>query len=169
MEQNRVKKILREGGLALGTHVGGIPDPQIVELIGLTGFDAAFCARPASTQPSFCASSNGGAGRASAACAERRGRARGGQDRALSARGRAGHGRRQPRRQFRQDAALGAHGAVEQGVAARLHNRGHEAVEQIEEIAAVDGVDLLAVGPSDLSRSLGVSGGHPDSGSVIFV
>jgi 2-keto-3-deoxy-L-rhamnonate aldolase RhmA len=57
MEQNRVKKILREGGLALGTHVGGIPDPQIVELIGLTGFDAAFCARPASTQPSFCASS----------------------------------------------------------------------------------------------------------------
>jgi len=36
-----------------------------------------------------------------------------------------------------------------------------EAVEQIEEIAAVDGVDLLAVGPSDLSRSLGVSG-HPD-------
>jgi 2-keto-3-deoxy-L-rhamnonate aldolase RhmA len=43
-----------------------------------------------------------------------------------------------------------------------------EAVEQIEEIAAVDGVDLLAVGPSDLSRSLGVSG-HPDSGSVIFV
>ena len=41
MQQNRVKKILREGGLALGTHVGGIPDPQIVELIGLAGFDAA--------------------------------------------------------------------------------------------------------------------------------
>ena len=36
-----------------------------------------------------------------------------------------------------------------------------EAVEQIEEIAGVNGVDLLAVGPSDLSRSLGVSG-HPD-------
>ena len=33
MQQNRVKKILREGGLALGTHVGGIPDPQIVELM----------------------------------------------------------------------------------------------------------------------------------------
>jgi 2-keto-3-deoxy-L-rhamnonate aldolase RhmA len=39
MQQNRVKKILREGGLALGTHLGGIPDPQIVELIGLAGFD----------------------------------------------------------------------------------------------------------------------------------
>ena len=36
-----------------------------------------------------------------------------------------------------------------------------EAVERIDEIAAVDGVDLLAVGPSDLSRSLGVSG-KPD-------
>ena len=42
MKENRVKRILRDGGLALGTHVGGIADPQIVELIGLAGFDAAF-------------------------------------------------------------------------------------------------------------------------------
>src|SRR6201997_173585 len=42
MKENRVKRILREGGLALGTHVGGIPDPQVVEIIGLAGFDAAF-------------------------------------------------------------------------------------------------------------------------------
>jgi 2-keto-3-deoxy-L-rhamnonate aldolase RhmA len=35
------------------------------------------------------------------------------------------------------------------------------AVDRIDEIAAVEGVDLLAVGPSDLSRSLGVSG-QPD-------
>jgi 2-keto-3-deoxy-L-rhamnonate aldolase RhmA len=41
-----------------------------------------------------------------------------------------------------------------------------EAVEQIDEIAAVDGVDLLAVGPSDLSRSLGVSG-HPDHPKLV--
>jgi len=33
MKENRVKRILREGGLAFGTHVGGIADPQIVELI----------------------------------------------------------------------------------------------------------------------------------------
>ena len=33
MQPNRVKKILREGRLALGTHVGGIPAPQIVELM----------------------------------------------------------------------------------------------------------------------------------------
>ena len=42
MKENRVKRILSEGGLALGTHVGGIADPQIVEIIGLAGFDAAF-------------------------------------------------------------------------------------------------------------------------------
>ena len=42
MQQNRVKRIMAEGGLALGTHTGGIADPQIVEIIGLAGFDAAF-------------------------------------------------------------------------------------------------------------------------------
>src|SRR5258706_9672142 len=42
MRPNRVKKILREGGLAFGTYVGGIADPQIVEIIGHAGFDAAF-------------------------------------------------------------------------------------------------------------------------------
>src|SRR6267143_4823820 len=42
MKGNRVKRILQEGGLALGTHVDGIADPQIVEIIGLAGFDAAF-------------------------------------------------------------------------------------------------------------------------------
>jgi hypothetical protein len=29
MKENRVRRILQEGGLALGTHVGGIADPQI--------------------------------------------------------------------------------------------------------------------------------------------
>ena len=42
MQPNRVKKILREGGLALGTYVGGIADAQIVEIIGHAGYDAAF-------------------------------------------------------------------------------------------------------------------------------
>ena len=42
MQANRVKKILKEGGLALGTYTGGIADPQIVEIIGHAGFDAAF-------------------------------------------------------------------------------------------------------------------------------
>lgn len=42
MRENRVKRILREGGLAFGAYVGGIADPQIVEIIGHAGFDAAF-------------------------------------------------------------------------------------------------------------------------------
>ncbi len=42
MRQNRVKRILKEGGLALGTYSGGIADPQIIEIIGHAGFDAAF-------------------------------------------------------------------------------------------------------------------------------
>ncbi len=42
MIENRVKRIMRQGGLALGTYTGGIADPQIVEIIGHAGFDAAF-------------------------------------------------------------------------------------------------------------------------------
>src|SRR5438128_9777172 len=42
MQPNRVKKILREGGLALGTYTGAMADPQIVEIIGHAGYDAAF-------------------------------------------------------------------------------------------------------------------------------
>ena len=41
MRQNRVKKVMGEGKLALGTYVT-FADPQIVEIIGLAGFDAAF-------------------------------------------------------------------------------------------------------------------------------
>ena len=41
MRENRVKKLMREGKLALGTYVS-FSDPQIVEIIGLAGFDAAF-------------------------------------------------------------------------------------------------------------------------------
>ena len=41
MRTNRVKKVMREGKLALGAYVT-LADPQIVEIIGLAGFDAAF-------------------------------------------------------------------------------------------------------------------------------
>ena len=33
-----------------------------------------------------------------------------------------------------------------------------KAIEQLEEIASIDGLDLIAIGPSDLSQALGVSG-----------
>ena len=41
MRQNRVKQIMRQGQLALGTYVS-LADPQVVEIIGVAGFDAAF-------------------------------------------------------------------------------------------------------------------------------
>ena len=41
MRQNRVKKVMRAGQLAIGASVG-LADPQMVEIIGLAGFDAAF-------------------------------------------------------------------------------------------------------------------------------
>ncbi len=41
MRENRVKKVMADGGLALGTYVT-FADPQVVEIIGLAGYDAAF-------------------------------------------------------------------------------------------------------------------------------
>jgi len=41
MRENRVKTKIGQGKLALGTYVG-LADPAVVEVIGLAGFDAAF-------------------------------------------------------------------------------------------------------------------------------
>ena len=41
MQENRVRRALRENRLALGTYVT-FADPQVIEIIGLAGFDAAF-------------------------------------------------------------------------------------------------------------------------------
>jgi 2-keto-3-deoxy-L-rhamnonate aldolase RhmA len=41
MKPNRIKKIIREGGLALVSHVG-FADPAVVEIIAAAGFDGAF-------------------------------------------------------------------------------------------------------------------------------
>jgi 2-keto-3-deoxy-L-rhamnonate aldolase RhmA len=190
MKENRVKRILRQGGLALGTHVGGIPDPQIVEIIGLAGFDAAFIDME---HTSFDLHDV----QAMVMAAERVGITpivrTPGFDPAFILRllDMGVQGIQVP---HVGDAAT-AREAVkavryspegERGMAAgsRAAEFGHiplvehmassnreillacmiedmAAVERIDEIAAVEGVDLLAVGPSDLSRSLGVAG-HPD-------
>ena len=190
MQQNRVKKILREGGLALGTHVGGIPDPQIVELIGLAGFDAAFIDMEHTTfdlhdvQAMVMAAERVGVTPivrtpgfdpafilrlldmgvqgvqvphvSSAAVAREAVKAvryppEG--ERGMAAGSRAANFGKTPLLEHM------ARSNKEVLLACMIEDM--EAVEQIAEIAAVDGVDLLAVGPSDLSRSLGVSG-HPD-------
>ena len=44
-----------------------------------------------------------------------------------------------------------------------------QALDQLEDIAQVEGVDLIVVGPSDMSRTLGVTGtpNHPKLLAVI--
>jgi len=41
MHKNRIKEKIRQGKLAVGTYVN-LADPAVVEIIGLAGFDAAF-------------------------------------------------------------------------------------------------------------------------------
>ena len=41
MRENRAKRIMKSGGLAIGAGVG-LADPAMVEIIGLAGFDAVF-------------------------------------------------------------------------------------------------------------------------------
>ena len=67
-----------------------------------------------------------------------------------------------PRCRIQPDRARSAYGAIEPEIPLACT----AAVERIDEIAAVPGIDLLAVGPSDLSRSLGVAG-EPDHVSLV--
>ena len=190
MKENRVRRILGEGGLALGTHVGGIADPQIVELIGLAGFDAAFIdmehtsfdlrdiqlmvmaaeragVTPIVRTPGFDAAfilrlldmgvqgvqvpHVSTADTAREAVKAVRYPPQG--ERGMAAASRAAdYGKTRLLDHMAQSNA-------QITLACMIEDM--EAVENIDQIAAVEGVDLLAVGPSDLSRSLGVSG-HPD-------
>lgn len=190
MQQNRVKKILRDGGLALGTHVGGMPDPQIVEMIGLAGFDAAFIDMEHTTFDLHDV-------QAMVMAAERVGvtpivrtpgfdpafilrlldmGVQGVQvphvSDAATAReavkavryppqGERGMAAASRAADYGKTRLLDHMAASNREITLACMIEDMAAVEHIDEIAAVEGVDLLAVGPSDLSRSLGVSG-HPD-------
>jgi len=190
MQENRVKRIMNEGGLALGTHTGGIADPQIVEIIGLAGFDAAFIdmehtafdlhdvslmvlaaervgitpiVRTPGFDPAFVLRllDQGVQGiqvphvsdpeTAREAVKAVRYPPEG--ERGMAAGSRAAD--------FGKTPLLEHMAKSNREVLLACMIEDMAAVERIDEIAAVPGVDLLAVGPSDLSRSLGVSG-HPD-------
>ena len=195
MQENRVKRIMGEGGLALGTHVGGIPDPQIVEIIGLSGFDAAFIDMEHTSLDLHDV-------QACVMAAERVGVTpivrTPGFDPAFILRllDMGVQGIQVPHvsspetaREAVKAVRYPPHGERGMAAGSRAANYGktpllehmaqsnkevllacmiedNEAIERIDEIAAVEGVDLLAVGPSDLSRSLGVSG-HPDHPRLI--
>ncbi|MBV9968038.1 MAG: hypothetical protein JO008_20375, partial [Alphaproteobacteria bacterium] len=180
---------------ALGTHTGGIADPQIVEIIGLAGFDAAFIdmehtpfdlhdvtrmvmaaervgitpiVRTPGFDPAFILRllDQGVQGiqvphvsdpeTAREAVAAVRYPPLG--ERGMAAGSRAADFGKTPLLEHMEKSNR------EILLACMIEDMA--AVERIEEIAAVEGVDLLAVGPSDLSRSLGVSG-HPDHPRLI--
>ena len=198
MQPNRVKRILREGGLALGTYTGGIADPQIVEIIGHAGFDAAFIdmehtsfdlrdvqlmvlaaervgitpiVRTPGFDPAFILRlldmgvqgiqvphiENARAAREAVKAVRYA---------PLGERGMAGASR------------AADYGTVP--VAAHMEQSNREitlsvmiedlpAVAEIDAIAATEGIDIVAVGPSDMSRALGVSGtaDHPKLVEVV--
>src|SRR5215470_7975197 len=197
MQENRVKRILREGGLAIGTHVGGIADPQIVEIIGLAGFDAAFIDMEHTTYDLHDV-------QLAVMAADRVGitpivRTPGFEpafilrlldmgvqgiqlphiDDARAAREAVKAVRYAP---LGERGMAGASRASDYGkISIREHmERSNQeitlavmvedlpAVAEIDAIAATDGIDIVAVGPSDMSRALGVSG-TPDHPRLVEV
>ena len=192
MQPNRVKRILREGGLALGTYVGGIADPQIVEIIGHAGYDAAFIdmehtsfdlrdvqlmvmaaervgitplVRTPGFDPAFILRLldmgvqgvqvphiNDARAAREAVKAVRYA--------PLGDRGMAGASRASDYGKV----SLADHMAQSnREITLAVMVEDLPAVQEIDAIASVEGIDIIAVGPSDMSRALGVGGtsDHP--------
>lgn len=198
MQTNRVKKILREGGLALGTYVGGIADPQIVEIIGHSGFDAAFIdmehtafdlrdvqlmvmaaervgitpiVRTPGFDPAFILRlldmgvqgvqiphiSDAAAARAAVQAVRYAPLG----DRGMAGSTRAAEYGKVPLPQHMEQS--------NREILLAVMIEDLPALEQIDAIAATPGVDIVAVGPSDLARALGVGGtnDHPKLGEAV--
>jgi 4-hydroxy-2-oxoheptanedioate aldolase len=193
LEPNRIKRVMADGGHALSAYVGTLTDPQVVELAGLAGFDGVFVdmehsslglgtiqamvlsaervgiaptVRPPGIEAAFILRllDIGVTGLmlphvrtaddASAAVQAVRYPPIG--DRGMSGGSRAARFGTVPLLEHietsNREILLGC---IIEDV---------EGLENVEAIAAVEGIDMLSVGPSDLSRSLGVSGrpDHPD-------
>jgi 2-keto-3-deoxy-L-rhamnonate aldolase RhmA len=190
MEENRVKRIMAAGGLALGTHTGGIADPQIVEIIGLAGFDAAFIdmehtafdlhdvslmvlaaervgitpiVRTPGFDPAFILRllDQGVQGIQVPHVSDPETARAAVQAVRYPPQGERGMAAGSRAADFGKIPLLDHMAKSNREILLACMIEDMAAVERIDEIAAVEGVDLLAVGPSDLSRSLGVSG-QPD-------
>lgn len=195
MRQNRVKRIMREGGIAFSTYTGGIADPAIVEMIGLAGFDAVFVdmehttfdlqtvsnmlraaelvgitsmVRVPDSNPKFILRlldagaqgiyvphiNNAAAARAAVEAVRYA---------PLGERGMAGASRA---------ANYGLTPLAEhmrtsnEEIVLAVMVEDLSALDEIDAIASTQGVDLVAVGPSDLSSALGVAG-HPDHPKLV--
>ena len=198
MQRNRVKRILREGGLAMGTYVGGIADPQVVEIIGHAGFDAAFIdlehtsfdlrdvqlmvmaaervgitpiVRTPGFDPAFVLRllDMGVQGiqlphirdAQAARAAVRAVRYAPLGDRGMAGATRASDYGKLPLAEHMEESNR------EITLAVMIEDL--PALDEIDAIASTAGIDLVAVGPSDLSRALGVSGtaDHPALAAAI--
>jgi 2-keto-3-deoxy-L-rhamnonate aldolase RhmA len=183
----RVAGILREGGIALGSYVGPFGGPAMIEIIGLAGFDAAFIdlehnafdlgevrsmilaaevvgitamiRTPGLDTGLILRLLDYGAGgiyvphvtsAADARAVVDAARYPPIGDRGLLPTSRAARygslGLTEHLRRAREEVVLGV--MIEDAAG----------VDRIEEIASVEGLDLIAIGPTDLSRSLGVLG-----------
>ena len=183
---NRVKDKIQAGELALGTYVS-FTDPQIVEIIGLAGFDAAFIdmehtafdlpliqqmivaadlvgITPMVRVPDNDAKLilrlldmgaqgiiiphvNGVEGAKEAVAAVRYP--------PLGERGGAGGTRAARFGTVSWDDHVIA---SNRNILLSVMTEDEKALNEVEEIAALDGVDLVAIGPTDLSQAIGASG-----------
>jgi 2-keto-3-deoxy-L-rhamnonate aldolase RhmA len=190
MLENRVKRIVRDGGLALGTYTGTLASVGVVELIAQAGFDAAFIDMEhvaldfAQVQTLLLACERA----AITALVRTPGLDPGAILRLLdmgvqaiqvphiadaSAARQAVQAVRYPplgERGLMATSRAAAYGSIPLPEHMRTSNEqvllavmveDLAAVDQIDEIAATPGVDLVAIGPSDLSRALGLTG-QPD-------
>ena len=168
--------------MAIVTFGGCLRGPEIVELVGHAGYDGVFIdmehmahdlrdvqtmvlaaermgitrssGRRASTLPWSCAPRSGRPGDPRASRLDSRGRPGSRRRGAIHAAGRARAHRLQPGGRLRAD-PLGRH--IEQSnrevlLAVMIEDR--QGVEEIEAIAAVPGIDLIAPGPNDLAGAL---------------
>ena len=190
MLQNRVKRILKEGGLALGGHIGAMGGIAMVEIIGHAGFDAVFIdmehtpydlrdiqvmivaaerigitpiVRTPGFDPAFIlrildmgaqgiqVPHIGGAADAQAAVQAVRFAPLG--DRGMIGSSRAADYGKIPVLRHTEES--------NREITLTVMVEDLKALEEIEAIALTPGVDIVAIGPSDLSRALGTSG-RPD-------
>jgi 2-keto-3-deoxy-L-rhamnonate aldolase RhmA len=195
MQQNRVKRIMRDGGLALGTYVGGIANPQIVEIIGHAGFDAAFIdmehtsfdlsdvqlmvmaaervgITPIVRPPGFDAAFilrllDMGVQGIQVPHIEGPAAARAAvQAVRYPPLGERGMAGASRASEFGKVPLLEHIASSNREISLAVMIEDLAALDQIEAIAAIERIDIVAVGPSDMSRALGVSG-EPDHPKLV--
>jgi len=192
MIENRVKRVWREGGLALGAYSGCFGTPAMVEIIAHAGYDAVFIdmehnpfdlrdvhvmvlaaermgitpiVRPPGFDPAFLlrllemgvqgvyVPHIDGAEAARRAVEAVYYAPLGGRGMMAVSRG-SDYGKI-PLKQYMEQA--------NREVLLGIMIEDLKALDEIEEIASIKGIDMIAVGPADMSRALGVAGepNHP--------